>query len=516
MSQDQMNKNENYRVVFLGVTNGSDENVQAFSEKLSKQFRIPVEKALRITKTAPVVVRKNLSRVKAEQYQEAFVRIGGQARIEQTDAGTGDHPAQASPARVEGFETSAVETPIPIGKSSDIAKAYDDDVAGAYEEGFTPPTGGSRKASDVTTFQCPQCGQEQDKGIECIKCGIIFEKYDRMVEATAKTKAEIDQDPAEAESFPEDMEIKIEHAGFWLRLGAYIVDEVIVGLIMVAVALGLAILLGVGRDPRAIASLGPVVNVIFLFMPFAYSIYFLGKRGYTPGKGFLRLQVIRQDGTGISYGDAAIRTFSYILSSIPLLLGFFWIGFDRNKQGWHDKIAKTQVIKAEEIPTWRKVVVFVPVILVPLIGILAAIGIPLYVKYNSRADVVRVVSDLETVKSHLEEHYYRHDSYPLTGEFRPFLKGSLGQIPSDPFNNGRPYRYESDGSRFTLWSVGPDREDNSAMIPYDPFLSRGFQKSGDIIFRSDEEIDEDSELFEITSEGTEQSGESLGMAPSPL
>jgi len=191
----------------------------------------------------------------------------------------------------------------------------------------------------------------------------------------------------------------------------------------------------------------------------------------------------------------------YIISALPLYLGFLWVGFDRNKQGWHDKISKTRVIKAEEVPSWRKWVVLVPAVLIPIVGIVAAIGIPVYMGYTSRAQVVKAVSEMETVKSHLEEHYYRHNRYPPTREFRLFLGNSLGRIPRDPFNHGRSYRYESDGSTFTLWSIGPDRVDNGAAIAYDPFLTRGPQQQGDIILYSDE--------------GAEQGGDLLGMTPSP-
>lgn len=511
MSQHQICDSENYRVIFLGLLDRSDANIQAFSEKLSTSFRIPMEKVLRITRNTPIVIKKSISRSKAERYQQFFLKLGGQVKIEQTDSGTGHHPAQASPARVEGFKTTAIESQELIGETSgpgsqgqnlprddDIAKAYDNDIAGAYEDSFTPPTHDSSKPPEVSVFQCPQCGQNQQKGIECEKCGIIFEKYERMVEAKNNAEADTDQTLDEGEPTPEDIEVKIEPAGFWIRVGAYIVDSVVLNLVIGVLAISFAFFLGKARNPMAIASLSPPVYAIFLFLPFVYHIYFLGKRGYTPGKSFLGLQVIRQDGTGMSYGDAAIRTFSYILSWFPLSLGFFWIGFDRNKQGWHDKIAKTQVIKAEEVSSWRKWVVFIPAILIPIFGIVASIGIPVYLGYTSRAHVAKAVSEMQVVKSHLEEHYYRYARYPLTGEFRSFLNSSLGRIPRDPFNHGRPYRYESNGSTFTLWSIGPDRVDNAAMIPYDPFLTRGLQQKGDIIFYSDEGTDQDGELFGMT------------------
>jgi len=538
MSQHQTGESENYRVVFVGLADGSEANIQAFSEKLSKGFGIPMDKALRITRNAPIVIKKGISRSKAERYQQFFVKLGGQVRIEETDVATQPRPVAARSGTVEGFETTAIESQEPVAetvgpgsqeqnlpKDDSMAKAYDNEIAGVYEESFTPPTQSPPKLPEASVFQCPQCGQKQEKDIECVKCGIIFEKYERMAEAQKQAEAPTDQVPTDQVPFDQasgeeepasvrDLEVKIEHAGFWIRAGAYIVDGVLVNLMFFALAIGLFLLLGGVRNPRTLASVSPMVAWISPFLFFGYYIYFLGKRGYTPGKGFLGLQVIRQDGTGMSYGDAAIRTFSYIISSIALYLGFFWIGFDRNKQGWHDKIAKTQVIKAEEVSAWRKWVVFIPAVLVPLIGVVAAIGIPVYLGYASRADVAKAVSEMQVVKTHLEEHFYRYDRYPLTGEFRSFLNGNLGRIPGDPFNHGRPYRYESDGSAFTLWSVGPDRVDNGAGISYDPLATRGFQQKGDIVIHSDEGIDQSDELFGMTLEGTGQSGELFGMTPS--
>lgn len=511
MTQGQTSESENCRVVFLRLLDPSDANTQAFAENLATGFRIPMDKALRIITNAPVVIKKGISRSKAERYQQWFVKRGGQVRIEEIESGTQLHPSPVSPARAEGFETTAIKNQEPVAKTVDsrsggqslpgddsIAKAYDDDIAGAYEEGFTPPTHAPLKSPEAAIFQCPQCGEKQEKGIECVKCGIIFEKYERMAEAENRAKADTDQPSAEEEQPLKDREVKIEHAGFWIRVAAYVVDGVLINLGIGALAVVGFFLLGAGRNPRAFSSVVPMASWIFLFLLFAYHIYFLGKRGYTPGKGFLKLQVIRQDGTGMSYGDAAIRTFSYILSSIPLYLGFFWIGFDRKKQGWHDKIAKTQVIKAEEVSSWRKWVVFIPAVLIPLIGVVAAIGVPVYLGYASRANIAKAVDDMQTVKSHLEEHFYRYDMYPLTGEFRSFLNTSLGRIPRDPFNHRRSYRYESDGSTFTLWSIGPDRVDDAARLPYDPLLTRGFQQKGDIIIHSDEGIDQSGELFGMT------------------
>lgn len=52
-----------------------------------------------------------------------------------------------------------------------------------------------------------------------------------------------------------------------------------------------------------------------------------------------------QTGATVTVGQAMLRYLGYFIAMLPLGLGIFWIGFDRRKQGWHDKIAGTVVVK---------------------------------------------------------------------------------------------------------------------------------------------------------------------------
>jgi uncharacterized RDD family membrane protein YckC len=80
----------------------------------------------------------------------------------------------------------------------------------------------------------------------------------------------------------------------------------------------------------------------------AYFTYFHGSTGRTPGKMLLGLQVVSVNGGRISFGTAFLRSVGYLVSSIFFCLGYIWIGFDKKKQGWHDKIAGTVVIIKEK------------------------------------------------------------------------------------------------------------------------------------------------------------------------
>lgn len=82
-----------------------------------------------------------------------------------------------------------------------------------------------------------------------------------------------------------------------------------------------------------------------LLVNFVYYIYFLTKtNGQTPGKMLAGIRIVKQEGTPITIGDAFLRNIvGYMISSI-FMLGYIFALTDKNKQGWHDKIAGTYVV----------------------------------------------------------------------------------------------------------------------------------------------------------------------------
>jgi len=76
-----------------------------------------------------------------------------------------------------------------------------------------------------------------------------------------------------------------------------------------------------------------------------YSVGFVGRRGQTPGKMALRIKIIQTSGSEMTYGRAFLRWLGQIASSLILGTGYLMIAFSRNKQGLHDLIAQTYVIR---------------------------------------------------------------------------------------------------------------------------------------------------------------------------
>lgn len=145
--------------------------------------------------------------------------------------------------------------------------------------------------------------------------------------------------------------------GFWRRLSAYIVDKFVLYLIslllflvgLVAMGLGgvsLGSIVITGDLPRGMGLFMAVYFVTMLLMDMIYFIWFHGTVGQTLGKRLCGIRVIRISGEKMTLGIAFLRWVGSLISGILFFLGFIWIAFDRRKQGWHDKIAATLVVRA--------------------------------------------------------------------------------------------------------------------------------------------------------------------------
>jgi uncharacterized RDD family membrane protein YckC len=136
------------------------------------------------------------------------------------------------------------------------------------------------------------------------------------------------------------------YAGFWVRFGAVLIDA---ALLMVITVPLIVWIYGWGYygDGKLIA--GPADFLINWIAPAIGTVLFWRLWQATPGKAMLSLRVVDADsGKRLSVGQAAVRYLCYIISMLPLCLGFIRVAFDRKKQGWHDKVARTVVVRAKD------------------------------------------------------------------------------------------------------------------------------------------------------------------------
>ncbi len=140
-----------------------------------------------------------------------------------------------------------------------------------------------------------------------------------------------------------------QYAGFWRRLGAFAVDVLLLTVLLLPLLILLAKL---APAPQAevvtSANAAPLWLVLLVedLLPLAIFVFFWVRYGATPGKMLLECRIIdARTGANPTLLRAILRYFAYLLSALPLGLGFFWIGWDRRKQGFHDKIAGTLVVR---------------------------------------------------------------------------------------------------------------------------------------------------------------------------
>ncbi len=138
----------------------------------------------------------------------------------------------------------------------------------------------------------------------------------------------------------------MEYAGFWIRVGAYLVDLII--LIVIAVIVGFATGQNLFDPQAAAAATYGVADLINLIVGIAYFAGFESSSWQaTPGKRALGLIVTDTSGGRISFLRALGRYFAKILSGLILFIGYIMVAFTERKQGLHDFLASTLVIKGQ-------------------------------------------------------------------------------------------------------------------------------------------------------------------------
>lgn len=130
------------------------------------------------------------------------------------------------------------------------------------------------------------------------------------------------------------------------RIGAYVLD----GLIPLSVLLVGGLVAVVNGDfQKQEISTAPLVTVGVLLLAFVGWALFLLSEGTSPGKQLLGMWVMKRDGRRAGFFTMLIReTIGKIISGMLFSLGFLWILFDRENQGWHDKLLGTYVVRQDE------------------------------------------------------------------------------------------------------------------------------------------------------------------------
>lgn len=141
-------------------------------------------------------------------------------------------------------------------------------------------------------------------------------------------------------------ESEFEYVGFWARVGASIIDTILI--LLIAIPLMLAFH-GEAYWTDTSFIKGPVGFLVEWVLPSVAVIAFWLTKQATPGKMAVSAKIVdAETGNEPSTGQLIGRYLGYFVSMLPLFLGIVWVAFDRRKQGWHDKLAGTVVIRPKK------------------------------------------------------------------------------------------------------------------------------------------------------------------------
>lgn len=225
---------------------------------------------------------------------------------------------------------------------------------------------------------CSQCGAENaDSAESCAQCG-------RSMTAPPPVAAAVAEGPS-------------VFASFWIRVGATLIDNVIVigSLLLLVFVSVLSALL-----PPLMFLLLILVWIASFVGPWLYAALFESSTMQaTPGKKAIGLKVTDLQGNRISFGRATGRYFAEYITGMTFLVGYVMVAFTQKRQSLHDMIAGTVVVAAGTEPAavaaspparpmspWGIAGIFL-LAFIPIFGIIAAIAIPAYQDYTVRAQV---------------------------------------------------------------------------------------------------------------------------------
>lgn len=145
------------------------------------------------------------------------------------------------------------------------------------------------------------------------------------------------------------------YASFWERLGAYIIDAILLGIIgyMIRLAFGgdTTYVLDESEGFSSTSFVATYFGAAFWLTIIVDWLYFAvmesGSRQATLGKMALGIKVTDTEGKRISFVNATGRYFAKFISTIILFIGFLMVLWDERRQGLHDKLAGTLVAKGK-------------------------------------------------------------------------------------------------------------------------------------------------------------------------
>lgn len=191
---------------------------------------------------------------------------------------------------------------------------------------------------------CKHCGKEIPENSKfCRYCG-------NALSGSNITRSAIE------DSVTEKSREKVEYAGFWIRLGAYIID--FLGIMAGAFALGLVIGYLFGEE-----TVNVLPEIFWSYFSYViYSTFALTIWSTTLGKYLYGLNVATEDNESLTFGRSLKRSLLQPLSTLFFGIGYWNMGKNPKNQAWHDKSAGTVVVHKQRNHLLAYAVTFIALI----------------------------------------------------------------------------------------------------------------------------------------------------------
>lgn len=207
-----------------------------------------------------------------------------------------------------------------------------------------------KKISETAKF-CPYCGnavtiadsvQSQQSVKQEISTPPSLETKQGSTSASLETRQESTPTSFETrrESTPASHEAKQEqkYVGFWARFAANFLDGILISIFVSPASISY---LAGGIHSKGLEFFSVVLYILAQIILLV--LWF--KKQASIGKMAISAKIVdAKTGKAPTKRQLIGRYFAYLLSSLPLGIGFLWIAFDQKKQGWHDKLAGTAVV----------------------------------------------------------------------------------------------------------------------------------------------------------------------------
>ncbi|MFZ5723688.1 MAG: RDD family protein [Pseudomonadota bacterium] len=236
-------------------------------------------------------------------------------------------------------------------------------------------------------MHCPSCYKKiGDDDRNCPHCG---------------TSLSLFNPPSSNPSTRAIQEGEAEYAGFWVRAAAHILDGFIIGFASLLVLVPLMFVIGWPQqamaEPGRMGGADAVIQLISIGMAWLYYALLESSAGRsTFGKRLLGLQVSDMQGEQITFARATGRYFATLLCYITFLVGFIMAAFTARKQALHDMAVGTVVTyrPGASRKTGCVIALVAAFLIVTVIGVLAAIAVPVYQDYVKRAQAAQMEQEM--------------------------------------------------------------------------------------------------------------------------